>query len=126
MQYLSLLKCIIIFLAFCFGESKAEIFATDVKNVIWLPQPQVNDNCARVMRQMDKKTSFYGFSISIDDSNDSLFVGAPGCNGLYECKNFRNCRDVSERIYSSNNPGESRFSVILFQALLILSLVSLE
>ena len=107
MEYLSLLRYVIIFLTFCFGKfiAIADIFATDVKNVIWLPQPQVNDNCARVMRQMDKKTSLYGFSISIDDSNDSLFVGAPGCNGLYECRNFRSCKDVSPIIYSSVNPG---------------------
>ena len=110
MKGLSISIFINVLLVFYFGESNAkdEIFASDVENVIWLPQPQVNDNCAQVRRQMLEKTSFYGFSLAFDDKKDTLFIGAPGCNGLYECKNFdnfRSCKDVSRRIYSSNNPG---------------------
>ena len=110
MKGLSILMFINVLLVFYLGESNAkdEIFATDVENVIWLPQPQVNDNCAQTRRRMLEKTSLYGFSLAFDDKKDTLFVGAPGCNGLYECKNFKNfrsCEDVSRRIYSSNNPG---------------------
>ena len=110
MKELLILMFINILLVFYLGESNAkdDIFATDVENVIWLLQPQVNDNCAQVRRQMLEKTSLYGFSLAFNDKKDTLFVGAPGCNGLYECKNFdnfRSCKDVSGIIYSSNNPG---------------------
>ena len=102
---------IIILSAFYFGGSKAsdEIFATDVKNVLWLQKPQLDTNCNNVIRQMTEKfkneKSLFGFSLTFHDNEDSLFVGAPGCNGLYECRNFRSCKDVSPIIYSSVNPG---------------------
>ena len=102
---------IIILSAFYFGGLKAsdEIFATDVSNTLWLRKPQQDPKCNNVIRQMNEKfqneKSLYGFSLTFDDNKDSLFVGAPGCNGLYECKNFRNCKDVSSIMYSSVNPG---------------------
>ena len=111
MKYSNTAKYISILLAFYFGGSKAsdEIFATDVKNVLWLQKPQQDTKCNNVIRQMNEKfqneKSLYGFSLTFDDNKDSLFVGAPGCNGLYECKNFRSCEDVSSSIYSSVNPG---------------------
>ena len=51
--------------------------------------------------------SLFGFSISIDESKGSAFVGAPGCNGLYECQlnGASVCQDLTRKIYSTNNPG---------------------
>ena len=111
MKYLNTLRYISILLAFYFRGLKAsdEIFATDIKNVIWLQKPEQDPKCNNVIREMSEKfqseKSLFGFSLTFDDNKDSLFVGAPGCNGLYECKNFRNCKDVSSTIYSSVNPG---------------------
>ena len=111
MKYIDTATYISILSAFYFGGLKAsdEIFATDVRNVIWLQKPQQDPKCNNVIRQMNEKfqdeRSLYGFSITFDDNKDSLVIGAPGCNGLYECKNFRSCEDVSSIIYSSNNPG---------------------
>ena len=111
MKHSNTVNYISILLAFYFVGSKAsdESFATDVKNVLWLQKPQQDTKCNNVIRQMNEKfqneKSLYGFSLTFDDNKDSLFVGSPGCNGLYECKNFRSCKDVSSIIYSSNNPG---------------------
>jgi len=86
-----------------------------MNNALWLENPG-GSRCSRAMNQMGTNKSFFGFSMTIDDSsrgnsNDYLYVGAPGCNGLYQCPAFRggvsgaNCKDVSQTLYSPNNPG---------------------
>ena len=83
-----------------------EIFNVDTKNVNWVSRP-TGDRCDNVLNGLHTNATLFGFSITIDESKPSLFVGAPGCNGVYECPNFANCQDVShsKMSYSPKNEG---------------------
>ena len=99
------LVCVISIICISRSYCQNEIFGIDMQDVIWHSQPSTFDNCARVRNQ----ASLYGFSIAIDGGKGSLFIGAPGCNGLYECSNYKirqPCQDISSQIYLTNNPGK--------------------
>ena len=75
-----------------------ENFNVDTSQSKWVPRP--GGDCGTA--------SLFGFSITIDESKSSLFVGAPGCNRVYECPNFGNCRDVNSKMsYSPMNQGNT-------------------
>ena len=82
------------------SDCQTDVFNIDMHNLCWLEMPKIR-HC--------QKPSLYGFSISIDESKHSAFVGAPGCNGLFECKLDEGdaCEDISRKIYSANNPGKN-------------------
>ena len=95
---------------FCLSlvRSQDDVFGINTKNVVWIPKPMSSsDNCD------NGKPSMYGFSLAID--SDSLFIGAPGCEQLYRCLNYRSCnpQDISGRIYSTHNPGKGNIGYIL-------------
>ena len=82
-------------------RAQDDIFSMNTKDVVWIPKPMFSsDHCD------NGKASMYGFSLAID--SDSLFIGAPGCEQLYRCLNYRSCNpeDISGQIYSTPNPGK--------------------
>ena len=89
-------------------RAQDDIFSINTKDVVWIPKPMSSsDHC-------DNGTaSMYGFSLAID--SDSLFIGAPGCEQLYRCLNYRSCnpQDISGRIYSTTNPGNDNTRYII-------------
>ena len=89
-------------------RAQDDIFSMNTKDVVWIPKPiSSGDHCDNGMASM------YGFSLAID--SDSLFIGAPGCEQLYRCLNYRNCNpeDISGRIYSSPNPGKDNTRYVI-------------
>ena len=88
-------------------RSQDDVFSINTKNVVWIPKPMSSsDNCD------NGKASMYGFSLAID--SDSLFIGAPGCERLYKCLNYRSCNpeDISRGIYSTHNPGKDNLKSV--------------
>ena len=43
-------------------------------------------------------SSLFGFSISIDESQNSLWIGAPNCDQVYKCHKFENCKEMQKSI----------------------------
>ena len=82
-------------------RSEKDIFSINTEDVVWIPKPMSSSEYCD-----NGKSSMYGFSLAID--SDSLFIGAPGCEMLYRCLNYRSCNpeDISGRIYSTHNPGK--------------------
>jgi hypothetical protein len=115
----------VLYINICYGQNdNIDINDAFMNNAAWLENPsRRGSRCSNEMNQMDTTESFFGFSMTIDDSNqddnrDYLYVGAPGCNGLYKCPAFRrgvsgdDCIDVSQTLYVPNNPGNYNFCVV--------------
>ena len=51
---------------------------------------------------LDKNASLFGFSISIDESENTLVIGAPNCNQVYKCPNFRDCKGIQSSFIDSS------------------------
>ena len=117
-KYLKLTCLLVVFyINIGYGQSdNIDINDAFMNNALWLENPG-GSRCSSAMNQMHTNKSLFGFSMTIDDSNsnDYLYIGAPGCNGLYQCPAFRkgvsgaNCIDVSQTLYSPNNPGNYNF-----------------
>ena len=88
--------CITFILYFYLGglHCANDIFNVDTNNVNWVSRPK-SDRCDNALNGLHTNATLFGFSITIDESKNSLFVGAPGCNGVYECPNFGGCADIS-------------------------------
>ena len=43
-------------------------------------------------------SSLFGYSISIDESQNSLWIGTPNCDQVYNCPAFENCKGMRNSI----------------------------
>ena len=87
------------FFCFKFCDSKNEVFniALDSTKLILKPDDQ-SCNQIGIEQGTISNSSLFGFSISIDETENSLFIGAPNCNQVYKCPNFENCNGIRNSI----------------------------
>ena len=66
-------------------------------SVVTLEKP-VDQRCdERLGKDASKpNSSLFGFSISIDESQNSLWIGAPNCDQVYQCPTFGNCKGMRQ------------------------------
>ena len=80
-------------------DCENEIFniALDSTKLILKPD---DSNCNQIGTEQGtiSNSSLFGFSISIDETENSLFIGSPNCNQVYKCPNFENCNGIQNSI----------------------------
>ena len=100
-MYYSISLFFIFFFCFKFCDCKNEVFniALDSTKVILKPDDQ-SCNQIGIEQGTISNSSLFGFSVSIDETENSLFIGAPDCNQVYKCPNFENCNGIRNSINS--------------------------
>ena len=81
-----------------------DVFNIAMDSVVPLSKPG-DKGCGATLGKDASSTnsSLFGFSISIDESKNSLWIGAPNCNQVYNCPNFQNCKGMRKSIIDGQN-----------------------
>ena len=98
-MYYSIWLFLIFFFCLKVFECENDIFniALDSTKLILKPEDQ-SCNQVGIEQGTISSSSLFGFSISIDETENSLFIGAPNCNQVYKCPNFENCNGIRNSI----------------------------
>ena len=111
-KYFDMLYCLfsVIFLHyFCLKgyHCQNDIFniAMDAAELVSQPDDRSCDNEGLRIKdnqRFNTHASLFGFSISIDESENALVIGAPNCNQVYKCPNFQDCKGIQSSFIDSS------------------------